>query len=535
MEETSGAISDGPGGSSLRQLLGSIESLLGWSLGQVRVAGSPPQLPSVCLEHCLKGSPEGLASAGCPWLRRMVQAEEAPPLPPGGRCERGFQIHPPSRGRRREAGRIFALGDRPRGWPEEPGLADQELAGLWEGVLNSVEEVVRDFTCREEENVRLVEEVLQSYEQLNILFEVTKASVSMARPEEMYDFALNRLSTALRAHYACFYNSECHFDRTIPRFIQQAGPYRAYRDLISGDAREAIQEVVGSGAAQTLEISKPQAEQAQLHCGSLLVVPLVSGQESLGAAVFGRPPTEPFHTGDRSMAEAVMGQVAITAHKMRLFQDLQQMSFDVVGALVNAIDAKDKYTCGHSDRVARWSVKLGQALQVTEEDLQMLAWGGRLHDVGKIGVRDDVLGKPGRLTEEEFAHIKKHPVVSYEVLKPIHRLAHVLKGVRHHHEAWDGSGYPDGLTGEEIPLEARIIQTADVFDALTSSRSYRSAYSVEKALSIMQESAGTRHDPNLVQLFVQVVQRARVESPDLFEHIPRHDEAPALPKGGVRG
>ena len=511
---------------SLQKLLGGIESLLGWSLGRVGLAGLPPQLPRVCLTHCLNGSPEAVSTCGCQWLRRMVGDEVAPPLPPGGRCQKHFRIYVPSGRGPQEPGRVFALGDRQRVGAADASPSGEEAA-LWESVLDSVEEVVQGFARREEENVRLVEEVLQSYEQLNILFEVTKASICMAHPEEMYDFALDRLSKALRAHFACFFDARGDFDRTTPRFEQQAEPYRAYRELITGEAQAAIREVVGGGAAQTLEIAGLQAGQAQAHCGSLLVVPLVSGEESLGAAVFGRPPTEPFRTGDCSMAEAVMGQVAITAHKIRLFQDLQQMSFDIVGALVNAIDAKDKYTCGHSDRVARWSVALGLALNLGEDDLQMLAWAGRLHDVGKIGIRDDVLDKPGRLTEEEFAHIKEHPVISYDVLKPIRRLAHVLNAVRHHHEAWDGSGYPDGLIGEHIPREARIIQTADVFDALTSTRSYRRAFPVDKALGIMREDAGTRLDPDMVDLFVKVVERARTESPDLFGHIPAHDDEPA--------
>jgi HD-GYP domain-containing protein (c-di-GMP phosphodiesterase class II) len=397
---------------------------------------------------------------------------------------------------------------------------------LWDEALIAVEQLIQQLAQREEENVRLVDEVLQSYEQLNILFEVTRASVSMSCPQEMYDFALDRLSTALRASFACFLDARGDFDRSTPRFSRRNELYDTYRRLVSNEARAALRQAVTAGAAQTLDFKQRPSR------ASLLVVPLISGAESLGAALFGRPLTDTFRTGDCSMAEAVMGQVAITAHKMRLIQDLQQMSIDVVGALVNAIDAKDNYTGGHSDRVARWSVMLGRALNMSEEDLQRLAWAGRLHDVGKIGVRDDVLGKAGALTPEEFEHIKLHPAISYEVLKPIRRLAHVLNGVRHHHEAWDGSGYPDGLAGEKIPLEARIIQTADVFDALTSSRSYRGAYTLNKALSIMRAGAGEKFDPRLVDLLVSMMEQAQTEHPDLFEHVPVDQEERDVEAGG---
>jgi GAF domain-containing protein len=513
--------------SPLHKLLGTLEPLFGGSLGYARVGGSEPQFPGLCLEQCLGGSAEGLTTRGCEWLRRMAGDEQEPPLPPNGCCAKGHRIHVPAGRGSAESGRVFILRRATENPPHDSNMTENNISEAWEALLDSIEQVVQEFSRREEENIRLVEEVLQSYEQLNILFEVTKASINVSNPQEIYDFALERLSTSLRACFACFLDADGNFDRTIPKFQGADKQSPASAELISGSWREAIGKVVQDGVAQTLELGgrEPGADSPSVH--PLLVAPLVSGAEHLGAAVFVRPGGDPFRTGDRSMAEAVMGNVTVTAHKMRLFQDLQQMSFEVVGALVNAIDAKDKYTCGHSERVAQWSVMLGRELNFDDDYLQMLAWAGRLHDVGKIGIRDNVLGKPGRLTTEEYEHIKQHPAISYDVLKPIRRLSHVLHGVRHHHESWDGSGYPDGLAGENIPLEARVIQTADVFDALTSSRSYRHAFSVEKALRIMHQDAGSRLDPNLVTIFTRMIERARVDSPELFDHIPTDDEASA--------
>lgn len=507
----------------VQDLLSSFEPMVGWSFGCVRAAGATPKLPRQCLEHCLDGSPENVDNAGCAWLRAMVRDATPPPLPPQGRCDRGFTIVPAVDTDETGDQRVFALRDdsHPTTAPADapPPLETTDLQPM----LEKVARLVRQFDAREEENVRLVDEVLQSYEQLNLLFEVTRASITMTGVEEVYDIALDRMSAALRVRFACFLDAHGAFNRTTPKFESDEQLLGAFLKLIADDPQQHIALAARGAQARTLFIPDDDADSQGEPGLSLLVVPLRSGNEVLGAAVFCRPAADPFQTGDQSMAETVMGQVAHMAHRVRLFNDLQQMSIDVVRALVQAIDAKDNYTSGHSERVASWSVLIGQELNLNEEDLQNLAWASRLHDVGKIGIRDDVLGKPGRLTDEEFDHIKQHPVISYEVLKQIHRLAPILGGVRHHHEAWNGSGYPDALAGEEIPQTARIIQMADVFDALTSSRSYRKAFTLENALRIMRDESGTRLDPNMVEVFCRVVDHALRNRSELLAHVPRED------------
>jgi HD-GYP domain-containing protein (c-di-GMP phosphodiesterase class II) len=169
--------------------------------------------------------------------------------------------------------------------------------------------------------------------------------------------------------------------------------------------------------------------------------------------------------------------------------------------LVNAIDQKDNYTYGHSERVGFLAKVTGQSLGLTSKELQKLEWAGLLHDVGKIGIPEHVLNKPGRLTPEEFDLIKEHPGRSYEVLRPVASLEPVLDAVLYHHENPDGTGYPKGLKGEEIPLMARIIHVVDVFDALTSTRSYRGAYDVERAIEIISKDSGTKLDAQIVECF----------------------------------
>jgi hypothetical protein len=177
---------------------------------------------------------------------------------------------------------------------------------------------------------------------------------------------------------------------------------------------------------------------------------------------------------------------------------LQRGYTEVIVALVRAVEAKDVYTRGHTQRVSDLAMRVGQELRLPREELRILARSAMLHDIGKIGVPDSILNKPGALTAEEFEVIKEHPARGHAIIKDVRSLQSEVGGVRHHHERWDGSGYPDGLQGEAIPLEARIIAVADVFDALTSPRPYRGAWSRQRALNLIREQSGVQFDPQCV-------------------------------------
>ncbi|MBL0387334.1 HD domain-containing protein [Tumebacillus sp. ITR2] len=178
--------------------------------------------------------------------------------------------------------------------------------------------------------------------------------------------------------------------------------------------------------------------------------------------------------------------------------------------LAAALDARDPYTAGHSMRVAKYSVQIGGAYGMIPEQLDLLNKSALLHDIGKIGIRDNVLLKEGKLTDEEFAQIKLHPVLGEAILlqiQPVEAMAPLLPGVRSHHERYDGRGYPDGLAGLEIPLFGRIMAVADAFDAMTSDRPYRKGMPVEKALAILADGKGTQWDPEFAQMFIDLQQQ----------------------------
>lgn len=176
-----------------------------------------------------------------------------------------------------------------------------------------------------------------------------------------------------------------------------------------------------------------------------------------------------------------------------------------IKSLVQALEARDKYTRGHSDNVARYTVMIARHFLEREEEIGRYQLSAQLHDIGKIGVPDAILLKPGRLTDEEMRIMQTHPGKGSDILAPIPSLQDVIPGVRWHHERMDGKGYPDGLKGMEIPLQARVIAVADTFDALTSNRPYRLGCTVEKALAIIRAAADTQFDPEVVDVFCRAI------------------------------
>ena len=201
-------------------------------------------------------------------------------------------------------------------------------------------------------------------------------------------------------------------------------------------------------------------------------------------------------------------------------KELRTLLNDIISALANALDAKSPWTKGHSERVTSYALSIAGELNLSAADLDMLKIAGLLHDIGKIGTFDGILDKAGPLTEEEWKLVKLHPVKGEEILKPIKQLEYVIQVLKHHHESFDGTGYPDGLKGGEIPLLARILCLADSFDAMTAARPYKAALSKEAAVFQLQRKAGRQFDPDLVQVFIGILKiDVPAQEPALVDYV----------------
>jgi putative nucleotidyltransferase with HDIG domain len=192
---------------------------------------------------------------------------------------------------------------------------------------------------------------------------------------------------------------------------------------------------------------------------------------------------------------------------VRLYAALERGYLDTIRALASAIDAKDPYTRGHSERVARLAVETGRELELDDATLRVLEFGGILHDVGKIGIPEQVLGKPSSLTPEEFTLVRSHALIGAEIVHGVEFLKSAEPAIRHHHERWDGRGYPDGLAGEAIPLIARILNAADTWDACTSERPYHPAASAATGITILAEIRGRQTDPRVHDALLRALAR----------------------------
>jgi hypothetical protein len=197
---------------------------------------------------------------------------------------------------------------------------------------------------------------------------------------------------------------------------------------------------------------------------------------------------------------------AVAINNASLYQKIQDSYFEIVKALAQAIEAKDPYTHGHSERVMQYTVQIAQKLELPKKEIDSLRYAAILHDIGKIGVRGIVLNSPKGLSSEEYDEIKKHPLVGESIIKPIELLQPIRPLIRHHHEWYNGKGYPDGLSGGNIPLGARILAVADAYDAMKSDRPYRKALSEETTIQELKRGSGTQFEPKIVEVFLEILE-----------------------------
>jgi putative nucleotidyltransferase with HDIG domain len=235
-------------------------------------------------------------------------------------------------------------------------------------------------------------------------------------------------------------------------------------------------------------------------------VPLTNKGHTLGVIeIVNKVNGIPFDDEDRDLLSTFAVPGAIAIENAQLYSDLRNTFADTVRIIANAVEARDPYTWGHTGRVTQLAIKTAREMGWSREQLEILEIGGLLHDIGKIGISDTILNKPTELTEDEKNEMKRHPVVGAKMLEGVAALRPMLPCILYHQERYDGAGYPFGLRGDEIPLEARILAAVDSFDAMTSDRPYRKGLSEEQANAEILRNRGTQFDPNVVDALMRVL------------------------------
>ncbi len=383
----------------------------------------------------------------------------------------------------------------PRARFDAPSAAALRDTLLWMAAdLNRLEEhakTVSGFT----------HQLTDCFETIDLLYTLGRSMNDLTQPAQFIQRMCDRLRVALPfAWIGATFSSDADVSGGAAGRFFSSGEVSMDRELLS------------AAAAQVSEDHEPQVPliltelngESLPGSGQVLVQPIWRAGRHAGALLagdkYGDDPQVSSY--DIQLLEAASGYVGAFLDNAVLYAEQQALFLGTLEALTASIDAKDRYTCGHSRRVAHLSHRLALATGMSEDEADRVRIAGLVHDVGKIGVPEAVLVKNGRLTDEEFSAIKKHPEIGFRILKDIRLLTDVLPGVLHHHERFDGRGYPHGLSGTAIPLMARIIALADTFDAMNSNRSYRAAMPRAETLAEIERCAGAQFDPQMAKVFV---------------------------------
>lgn len=271
----------------------------------------------------------------------------------------------------------------------------------------------------------------------------------------------------------------------------------------------AAQDVARLGDAGMPEDARREAD-FLVSFGFDYAYPLVVKSRLIGIVFIGpKVNRQEYSPGDLELFKSICASAATGLENGRLYAELQSTYLSTIKVLVSTIEAKDSYTRGHTDRVAEYARLIAEEMRLSKREIEIVSFGAALHDIGKLGVYENILNKPGDLTEQEWEIVRSHPEVGANIIRNMKFLESACDLVRHHHERLDGKGYPDGLHGEEISIGARIVAVADSFDAMTSDRPYRRAYSVEESISQLK-AQGEKFDQEIVAYMEALVRKGRL-------------------------
>jgi HD-GYP domain-containing protein (c-di-GMP phosphodiesterase class II) len=376
----------------------------------------------------------------------------------------------------------------------QPELLQQLGAGALSAILER-----RQLAVREAELKQLASQLTRNYEEITLLHQLTREAQISQGAESLQHLTISLLAEMMPHRQVAYV--PCHESEAV---LSQG------ETLLKPQQCLQLIRTLGSHACRNVLVDNRLGER-RLSVGfgtlaHLISVPVVEGKEQFGWLIaLGRAEDGELGSVEASLMGAVAAILATHQTNVKLYVNIKELFLGIVRALTSAIDAKDPYTCGHSERVAHLAHQIARKMGLPEEEQNKIYLSGLLHDVGKIGIRDSVLLKTGRLTNEELAHIQQHPTIGFDILSAVRQLQPVLSGVRSHHENIDGTGYPDQLSGDSISLMARIVAVADSFDAMGSDRPYRPALASSAIMENFRAGSGKQWDVSAVRALLAIL------------------------------
>jgi putative nucleotidyltransferase with HDIG domain len=356
---------------------------------------------------------------------------------------------------------------------------------------------------------RLNVQLERKIKEKSLLYDIIESLSEINRSEALFEFIVKKASEACSAEGACFliYEQDLLSMLLLTHFgVNDVKPGAKVTLVPHPGGRYALEDRFLTSCFGPLNCG-PAFVDCVTRTEGLMSVPLKIRGQPFGILVVARKqPKLPFNGDDEFLVSFLAEKAALSVENMALYDHLKENLFSTLGALVSAIEAKDLYTQQHSKRVTQLALKIAGRLGCSQEQIRRLEASGPLHDIGKIGIDDHILKKPGKLTDEEFEKIKTHPMIGVNIVTPLGLDEEELAVIRNHHERWDGMGYPDGIGGNHIPRLARILAVADTYDAMSSNRAYRDALPFESCIRELKQNRGTQFDPEVVDAALPIIE-----------------------------
>jgi HD-GYP domain-containing protein (c-di-GMP phosphodiesterase class II) len=362
------------------------------------------------------------------------------------------------------------------------------------------------------ENVKIRLYLERRIDEISVLFEISQAITSTLVLDEVLDSIVNfsmEMMNALRCELRLLDESK--------EFLEVRASRGLSKSFLASTAIKIGEGIIGNCFSQRLPISvvdarhDPRTKYLRMikreKLAGLLAVPIMQRGKAIGVITVYTSKPRDFSQDEIDLLSTFASQASISIENAQLYADMKEQYLSMVMALAAAIEAKDSYTHGHSTQVMEYAVKIGKELGLGENEIETVRYAGLLHDIGKIGIKDEILSKKGKLSDEEFAELQQHPKYGANIMEQLDLLKDIAPLTLYHHERYDGKGYPLGLKGEEIPVGARILAVADTYDAMIADRPYRKAFPFDYVKKEMKKAAGNQLDPDIVKIFFDILKK----------------------------